>query len=622
MRPSSVVRFVWAISALAAGTAGAQCLTAASGGAWQNASFASQSGGFTAEFDATPSASPVNSVVGLSQGAQTTYTGLAAIVRFNPTGQIDARNGGAYAAAAAINYSAGVTYHFRLAVDVATHRYSAFVTPPGESERTIGSGFAFRTEQSGVTSLNNWSAFTSSTPSGTTTACALAITPVEPPPGRTFRVSSISELQSRINSALPGDRILVTNGVYTTSGAINVARQGTAASPITIAAENIGGAEIRGSAGFSINSPSAFIIVRGFRFTHAAGGSNVRSGTHHVRVTRNVYQLTGTGSYLTVSGDDGEVDHNTFQNKSTTGQMLSVQGGAVPAMAQRTWIHHNYFHDFTSVGGNGGETMRVGLSSRSLTDAHTLVENNLFVRCDGENELISNKSSSNTYRYNTFRDTVGELTLRHGNDCIVHSNFFINSHGVRFFGDDHRIFSNYFERCDPAIQIGNGDGEVADGAPLTSHDRPDRVRVSFNTLVNNVRHALMPGRTGGLGATNLVFSNNIIQGDSGSALTLGGPTPGAVYQSNILFGSLSNGALPSSGVRRVNPLLARDASGVFRLSSGSPAIDTAAGTFPEATLDMDAQARSGAKDVGADEFSSAPITNRPLTTADVGPSAP
>jgi poly(beta-D-mannuronate) lyase len=621
MRPSSVVRFVLPLVALAAAADAQVCLTAPSGGSWQNAPFASQAGSFTARFDATPSASPINSVVGLSQGAQTSYPGLAAIVRFNPTGQIDARNGGAYAAAAAISYSSGITYQFRLAVDVAARRYSAFVTAPGEAERTIGSNFAFRTEQAGVTSLNSWAAFTAATPSGTASACNLVITPVEPPPGRTFRVTSISEMQSRINSAIAGDTILLVNGVYTTSGAINVARQGTATNPITIAAENVGGAEIRGSAGFSVNSPSAFVVIRGFRFLHAAGGSNVNAGTHHIRITRNVYQLSGSGRYLTISGNDAEIDHNTFQNKTTAGQMVSVRGPGGSAMAQRTWIHHNLFQNFTSIGGNGGETLQLGLSGLSLSNAHTLVEYNLFVRCDGENELISNKSSSNTFRYNTLRDTVGELTLRHGNNCTVHSNFFINSHGVRFFGDDHRIHSNYFERCNPALQIGNGAGEVADGAPLTTHDRPDRVRVSFNTFVNNTRNALMPGRTGGLGARNLVFSNNIIQGDSGAALTLGGPTPGAVYQSNILWGAVTNGALPSSGVRRVNPLLTQS-GGVFRLSSGSPAIDSSAGTFPEVTLDMDAQSRTGAKDVGADEVSTAPINARPLTTADVGPNAP
>src|SRR5262249_18668855 len=70
-------------------------VTGTSGGRWQNRPFATQTGTFTAEFDATPSAFPINSVVGLSQDAQNAYTGFAALARFNPEGSIDARNGGA-----------------------------------------------------------------------------------------------------------------------------------------------------------------------------------------------------------------------------------------------------------------------------------------------------------------------------------------------------------------------------------------------------------------------------------------------------------------------------------------------------------------------------------------------
>ena len=93
------------------GTAFAQsCLTATAGGPWENAPLASaQSGTFTVTFDATPSASPINSVIALSLGAQTTYAGFATLARFNPSGDIDARNGGAYAAASIIPYSGGKT---------------------------------------------------------------------------------------------------------------------------------------------------------------------------------------------------------------------------------------------------------------------------------------------------------------------------------------------------------------------------------------------------------------------------------------------------------------------------------------------------------------------------------
>lgn len=125
-----------------------------------------------------------------------------------------------------------------------------------------------------------------------------------------------------------------------------------------------------------------------------------------------------------------------------------------------------------------------------------------------------------------------------------------------------------------------------------------------------------------MGATDLVFSNNIIQSNTGTILTLGGPTPGARYEGNIVFGAAPNDDMPSNGARRIDPLLVLGASGLFRLQSTSPAINTSVGSYPEVTVDMDGQSRSGTKDVGADEFSTAPITRRPLTTADVGPNAP
>jgi Domain of unknown function (DUF4955)/Immunoglobulin domain/Pectate lyase superfamily protein len=151
------------------------CVTATAGGAWQNRSFTSQTGAFTAVFDANPSASPVNAVVGLSNGAAAAYTSLAAVARFNPTGQIDARNGGAYAAASTISYSANVNYRFRMVVNVAAHTYSIFVTPAGGAEQTVGLNYAFRTEQSSVTSLNNYGVFLNTSPAGSVTVCNFAV---------------------------------------------------------------------------------------------------------------------------------------------------------------------------------------------------------------------------------------------------------------------------------------------------------------------------------------------------------------------------------------------------------------------------------------------------------------
>jgi uncharacterized repeat protein (TIGR03803 family) len=132
-----------------------------------------QAGTFTATFDATPSVSPENAVVGLSKGVATAYTGLSCIARFNPTGQIDAYNGTAYAAAATINYSANVSYHFRMVVNVTAHTYSVYVTPAGGSELTVGLNYGFRVVQ---TSLDTWNLDLNATPAG----CSLTANNLNP----------------------------------------------------------------------------------------------------------------------------------------------------------------------------------------------------------------------------------------------------------------------------------------------------------------------------------------------------------------------------------------------------------------------------------------------------------
>src|SRR5439155_21854947 len=146
--------------------------------AWLNSPFTAQTGSFTAQFDATPNGASIDGVTGLSAGAAAGYADLAAIVRFNAAGQIDARNGAAYAAASVIPYTAGTTYRFRLVVDVPSHTYAAYVTPAGGTEATIGTGYAFRTEQAAVASLANSTAYSDA---GTHTGCNFAITGTTPP---------------------------------------------------------------------------------------------------------------------------------------------------------------------------------------------------------------------------------------------------------------------------------------------------------------------------------------------------------------------------------------------------------------------------------------------------------
>ena len=139
------------------------CSTVDSAGlTWQNRALgSSQTGRFNAEIDATPRGSNIDAGLGLSNGAQTTYGGLACAVRFY-TGYIQARNGGTYDALSQIQFSPDTSYHFRFDVNLPAHTYSVYVTPEGGEEQAIGADYAFRTEQASVSSLNNWSLFSES----------------------------------------------------------------------------------------------------------------------------------------------------------------------------------------------------------------------------------------------------------------------------------------------------------------------------------------------------------------------------------------------------------------------------------------------------------------------------
>ncbi|SDK41028.1 Chondroitinase B [Pedobacter sp. ok626] len=433
---------------------------------------------------------------------------------------------------------------------------------------------------------------------------------------KTITVASLAELQKAIDNAAAGDVILLNNGVYTATDNIVVKSKGTAAKPITIAAETIGGAEINGTGGLSIQKPATYVIIRGFKFTNASNKNEIAAGSSFCQWTRNIFETVGEGNYLSIIGNDHQVDYNTFQNKNALGKFIGVRGVG-KQIAERLWIHHNYFHNFSKQTGNGAEAVQFGLSGFSLSSSNSIFEYNLFENCEGENELLSVKSCAVTIRYNTVRDCKAQMTLRHGNFDKVYGNYFTKTPGLRVFGDDHIIYSNYFEDCDVAINIGNGGAEVADGAPLTSHDRPDRILIAFNTLVNNKNNITLNPRTPvGLGATDVTIAYNLIQG-GGDAVSINGPFANAKWEGNVIYKVKGPGSIPEGAYKILDPKLVRNATGTFHLQGANPALNVS-GDYPLITVDMDGQARKQPLQVGADQVSAAPVVARILTPELVG----
>lgn len=434
---------------------------------------------------------------------------------------------------------------------------------------------------------------------------------------KTTTVSSITDLKSAIEKAEAGDLIIIKNGVYTTTEDILINKQGSEKQPITIIAEKIGGVEITGKGGFNIVSPAKYIIIKGFKFTHVAGRAKMANGTSFCRFTQNIFETPGDGDNLTISGSDQEVDYNTFQNKNAMGRFIAMRG-AGKQIAERLHIHHNYFYKAASQGGkNGAEAFQFGLSGFSMSLSNSIVEYNLFEQCEGENELISVKVGGVTLRYNTIRDCPAQFTLRHGNKSLVYGNYFQKTPGLRIFGDDHQIFSNYFEDCSTAITIGNGGAEVADGAPLTSHDRPDRILIAFNTLVNNKEHIVQTPRKNGLGAIDVTVAHNVIQG-GGLATKISGPMLRDQWMGNIIFKVAASGDLPEGSFQVLDPKLKKKGKGPYHLKKSSPVINMVQEGFANVTFDMDGQSRTNPLDAGADEKSKSPVRASILQTNQVG----
>jgi len=189
--------------------------------------------------------------------------------------------------------------------------------------------------------------------------------------------------------------------------------------------------------------------------------------------------------------------------------------------------------------------------------------------------------------------------------------------GISFFGNNHVVINNIVEDT-AGIPMEFGGGEVRDDTTSgTDHEAADHCLVAFNTLSGtgtivwyNSGKAFPP--------SDDTLADNILLGHGQPAAKEAGTA--SHFTGNILFGAPA-GTLPSGAYRTVDPKLVRDAHGLLRPTATSPAIGAATGTFGQVTLDIDRQIRPAAKDVGADQYNTA-TPARPLTTADVGPTAP
>lgn len=136
---------------------------------WQNMTMAQRTSGISAiQFNVIvfdPDGLPIDAIIGFSDVPATAFTDLGPILRFNPDGMIDVRNGDRYSADVEMPYHSnavvdgGVRYGVRMFIDMTAHRYSVFVTEDDGPEIALASNYEFRSEQAGMPRIGNVAGF-------------------------------------------------------------------------------------------------------------------------------------------------------------------------------------------------------------------------------------------------------------------------------------------------------------------------------------------------------------------------------------------------------------------------------------------------------------------------------
>ena len=313
-------------------------------------------------------------------------------------------------------------------------------------------------------------------------------------------VTNQEEYRDAVKRAQPGDVIVLANGTWR-DFEILLAGNGEPERPITLTAQTKGQVVISGQSNLRLAGShlvvSGLVFRDGYTPTSAVISFRRTKGepANHSRVTETVIDRFNNPErheidfWVLMFGRHNRFDHNHVVGKGNLGVTMAVRLDGEENQRNHHRIDHNYFGPRPILGSNGGETLRIGTSHYSLTDSLTMVENNVFDRCDGELEIISNKSGGNTFRGNLFLESRGTLTMRHGNNAVVEDNVFLgngvsNTGGIRVINKGHVVRNNYLHRLTgyrfgAAFTVMNG---VPD-SPLNRYHQVEDVLMENNSII-------------------------------------------------------------------------------------------------------------------------------------------
>ncbi|GHB84805.1 polysaccharide lyase 6 family protein [Persicitalea jodogahamensis] len=353
----------------------------------------------------------------------------------------------------------------------------------------------------------------------------------------TIRVSNADEFAKATKRVQPGDTILMAAGTWKDAQLVFKAN-GTSDKPVVLIAAETGKVFLEGKS--RLRLAGQYLLVSGlyFRNGQTPGGGviefreNADNMAFHSRVTDCVIESYNNPErfkediWVQLYGQHNRFDHNYLAGKKNGGVTLAVHLNDEKSRENFHRIDHNYFGPRPRLGSNGGETIRVGVSTYSLTSSRTIIEENYFYQCNGEVEIISIKSCDNVVRRNLFVECEGGLVLRHGNRNLIEGNFFLgngkpHTGGVRVINAGHTIVNNYFadlkgDQFRSALTIMN----AVPNSPINRYHQVRDVLIANNTFVNCDHIELAAGKDLERTARpeNVRFINNVFYNPAADSL--------------------------------------------------------------------------------------------------------
>ena len=431
-----------------------------------------------------------------------------------------------------------------------------------------------------------------------------------------IKVASYQELSERFKESAAGDVFVLADGIYD-GDPLELKANGTIEQPIVIRSENLHGAkfatelQIRGN----------YIRIEGCQFV---GNGWINMEGRGIRMSRCLIKDSKARKWVRVlpGSMEIEIDHNQFENKNSNIGNRSCQLLQVVVLNQneRHHIHHNLFRDIpkgTENNGNGYETVQLITKDNPFNpppgDCNSIIEHNLFVRANGEAEIISVKSNSNIIRNNTFRACQGGLVLRHGHGNVATANVVFadgeeKASGIRFQGRNQVVANNYFEGLG-----GYGIG-MMDGTPDDLYVRVEHGIVAFNTFINcnkvleiGLNHSKHPNGTPPKGCQ---IVGNIFYADEGAnnnssfpfvVLVQGDEPEQFVWEGNVAFGKKAE---DSNGISYLDPKLQFKVGTMAVPGAVTPVINHGLREDPRYSVDLAGAAWKNQRSIGALQYTS------------------